>query len=178
LAWVCTHPPPRMPLRYYRIFSTFLLQRKETVLLQAAVTYQFLSAVNDLESPYLVQALLSLGSLHLGYSYTRIEARTKLRFTVFRGERGRFSDSETRLIPRNLLIPLSVRNVEGVETRTLVRRWYTVCWFSSMAWRLRLESKLARFRAVGHGSGRWRHDPDCTIPLTRGRDSDCGSSKR
>jgi len=81
-------PSPRMPLRYYLIFSTFLLHRKETVLLQVAITYQFLSAVNDLGSPYLVQALLSLGSQHLGYSYAKIEARTKLRFTVFRVERG------------------------------------------------------------------------------------------
>jgi hypothetical protein len=79
---------PRMPLRYYLIFRTFLLHRKETVLLHVAVTYQFLSAVNDLGSPYLVQALLSLGSQHLGYNYTKIEARTRLRFTVFRGERG------------------------------------------------------------------------------------------
>ena len=83
-------PSPRMPLRYYLIFSTFLLHRKETVLLQVAITYQFLSAVNDLGSPNLVRALLSLGSQRVGHSYTRIEARTQLRFTVFRDERGPF----------------------------------------------------------------------------------------
>ena len=44
-------PSPRMPLRYYLIFSTFLLHRKETVLLQVEVTYQFLLAVKDLGSP-------------------------------------------------------------------------------------------------------------------------------
>jgi hypothetical protein len=78
-----------MPLQYYRIFSTFLLQPKETVLLQVAVPV-LVSRQRPRGRRISYTSCLSLGSQRVGHSYTTIEVRTQLRFTVFRDERGPF----------------------------------------------------------------------------------------